>query len=70
MAEAKYHTAYKVGRTVLVSYETNVACVFADGRKVRTDKKWTRTTQRHMRNWGVTNDNRWEKVPQNELDNL
>jgi hypothetical protein len=38
------------GNIVLVSYETPVAA-FIDGKYVKTRKKWSRTTSKHVNKW-------------------
>lgn len=39
------------GTVVLFSYETPVAAMLPSGRYVRTDKKWSVTTTRHINKW-------------------
>jgi len=64
---------------ILVSYETPVAakCLKPgpattgyNSDKIQTEVKYSATTTRHLRMWGVTPDNRWPKVPQETLDNI
>jgi hypothetical protein len=58
------------GTSLLISYTTVVAAILPNGKKIQTEAKYSRTTSRHLSSWGVTNDNRWEKVPQKILDIL
>ena len=55
---------------ILYSFATRVAAILPDGSKIQTEIKYSRTTQRHLKHWGVTPDNRWRKVPHQVLDNL
>ena len=56
------------GVVVLFSYETPVAAQLASGCSVRTEKKWSVTTSRHINKWLHGIDA--EEVPQTDLYNL
>lgn len=65
------------GTKVLFSYQTPVACWFVDGDKQvlrKTQKKWSRTTTRHINQWIVKTDNWTERMidtmPQEYFDSL
>lgn len=61
---------------VLFSYSTPVAAViFIDGlaQAVKTDKKWSNTTTRHISEWAKTFPsylNNWDVRPQDFFDGL
>ena len=56
------------GNVILFSYQTPVAAQLASGGFVRTEKKWSRTTSKHINQWldGATA----REVPQSEIDAL
>ena len=56
------------GATVLFSYKTPVAAQLPDGFFVRTDKRWSVTTSRHIKKW--LNGARATEVPQSDLDGM
>ena len=58
------------GAVVFFSYETPVAALLPSGRYIRTEKKWSVTTSKHINKWltGVTSP--VEQVPQEELHRL
>ncbi len=58
------------GLIVLFSYQTPVAAQLPSGRYVKTSKKWSRTTTKHITQWltGVYSD--VEEVEQSFIDNL
>jgi len=56
----------KKGR-ILVSYSTPVAA-WINGRAYRTDKKWSKTTSKHINAWLA--DAKAEEKPQSFFDNL
>ena len=63
----------KDGTLVLISYETPVAAFVVGKGILRTNKKWSVTTTRHINQW--INDNYSSyvtvtEVEQSELDNL
>ena len=55
------------GARVLFSYSTPVACESV-GKRYRTDKKWSQTTNRHINAW--LDGAEAEIVPQSFFDNL
>lgn len=61
------------GTVILFSYETPVAAYnlrpHEDGgfAGIRTDKKWSRTTSKHINQWGGGD---FKPVPQEQLDSL
>jgi hypothetical protein len=65
------------GLTVLFSYNTPVACAWSNGINqviYKTEKKWSKTTSRHINQWIVMSDE-WtdrkiETKPQEYFDNL
>lgn len=71
LAANKTELALKDGTMILFSYETPVAAVIedADGesRVYRTEKKWSRTTTRHINSWF---DRYHGTKPQEFFDNL
>lgn len=55
------------GMTVLFSYQTPVAC-WINGEYFMTEKKWSRTTSKHINSWVDTN---WvSQKPQSFFDDL
>jgi hypothetical protein len=64
------------GTRVLFSYKTPVAAVIKiDGMEqaVRTDKKWSQTTSRHISEWAKTFPpylNNWDTKPQDYFEHL
>jgi hypothetical protein len=55
--------------TILVSYQTPVAACLNDGTGfVRTNKKWSKTTSRHINKW--LGGERAREVDQSVLDNM
>lgn len=54
--------------TVLVSYETPVAAFIPGKGYVKTAKKWSRTTSKHITKW--LNGFAATEVPQSDLDSL
>lgn len=55
------------GTVIFFSYDEPVAAVI-DGDLIRTDKRWSATTQRHISQW--LNGRTAQTVPQSEMDNL
>ena len=55
------------GTVVLFSYETPVAAYLPDLGYVKTSKKWSQTTSRHVNKWA---DTYVESLPQNVLYGL
>ena len=53
---------------ILVSYETPVACYYNNGECIRTNKNWSRTTQKHITQY--LSGLKAKKVEQSVLDNL
>jgi hypothetical protein len=62
------HYAIRIanGNEFYFSYKTLVAAK-VDGRCVRTSKKWSVTTSKHLGKMGVGG---WEQIPQDELEAL
>jgi hypothetical protein len=62
------HYAFRIanGNEFYFSYKTLVAAK-VNGRCVRTEKKWSRTTSKHLTQMGVGG---WEQIPQDELEAL
>jgi hypothetical protein len=62
------HYAFRIGNgnEFYFSYKTLVAAK-VNGRCVRTEKKWSNTTSKHLGMMGVSG---WEKIPQDELEKL
>jgi hypothetical protein len=61
------------GTQVLFSYETPVACILPNGQYVRTLKKWSVTTSKHIGKWYKFTTYDVEKraeMPQEYFDNL
>lgn len=60
----------KDGLVILFSYETPVAARFPNGRCVRTSKKWSQTTTKHINKWLPSNSLCLpvEELEQYELD--
>lgn len=56
------------GTIILFSYETPVAACLGTGGFIRTDKKYSVTTSKHITQW--LNGANAETVPQSELDVL
>ena len=56
------------GVTVLFSYKTPVAAQLEDGFYVRTDRRWSVTTSRHINKWLA--GARAEEKPQSYFDGL
>jgi hypothetical protein len=56
------------GTVILFSYQTPVAACLATGGFIRTQRKWSRTTSKHISQWlqGATA----RPVEQSELDRL
>ena len=55
------------GAKILFSYETPVAAYLPERGYIKTSKKWTATTTRHIDNWSPECA---KSVPQQELSNL
>ena len=64
----KTEIVFNCGTVVFFSYNTPVAAMLPSGRYVRTNKKWSVTTSKHINQWlsGVNADN----IEQEELDRL
>lgn len=60
------HTAS--GAVILFSYQTPVAAQLAAGGFVRTAKRWSVTTSRHINKW--LDGAKAREVPQEELDGM
>lgn len=65
------------GTIVLMSYETPVAAILNQsslfGNCIETDKKWSRTTSKHITKWiniQTSSRNLFKKVDQSVLDSL
>ncbi len=58
------------GSVVFFSYETPVAAMLASGRYIRTEKKWSVTTSKHLNRWLAAVSGSVELVPQGDLYNL
>jgi hypothetical protein len=58
------------GSVVFFSYETPVAAMLASGRYIRTEKKWSVTTSKHLNKWLAAVSDCVELVPQDDLYNL
>ena len=58
------------GTVVLFSYETPVAALLPSGRYVRTSKKWSQTTTRHINKWLVGVTSPVEEVQQDFFDTM
>jgi hypothetical protein len=56
------------GNTILFSYNTPVAACLAEGGFIRTSKKWSVTTSKHIVAW--LNKANAKEVEQSVLDNL
>lgn len=54
--------------TVLFSYSAPVGGFLADGRVVCTEKNWSRTTSRHIKEW--LGERKVEVVPQSFINDL
>ncbi len=65
-----FELRWQDGTRILISYRTQVAAIFPDGRRIRTEIHHSKTTERHMTQWGVTKHNWWVRVPQEQLDAL
>ena len=65
---APNHHAIRIGNgdEFYFSYKTLVAARVGN-RRVRTEKKWSKTTSKHMSQMGVDG---WEQIPQDELEAL
>ena len=62
-------TEVEIGdKTVLFSYKTPVAYHLMGHGYIKTNKKWSTTTTRHINQW--LNGNNADEVDQNILDNL
>ena len=63
-------------KKVLFSYQTPVAAIVKIGgmeQAIRTQKKWSNTTSRHITEWSKTFPpylNNWDTKPQEWFDNL
>jgi hypothetical protein len=55
------------GTLVLYSYTTPVAIAKPCGRKVRTNTRFSLTTERHISNFGAAN---WDRVPQIVIESM
>jgi len=58
------------GAVVFFSYETPVAAMLPSGRYIRTEKKWSVTTSKHLNKWLAAVSDCVELVPQDDLYNL
>jgi len=58
------------GAVVFFSYETPVAAMLPSGRYIRTKKKWSVTTSKHLNKWLAAVSDCVELVPQDDLYNL
>jgi hypothetical protein len=58
------------GSVVFFSYETPVAAMLPSGRYIRTEKKWSVTTSKHLNKWLAAVSDCVELVPQSDLHNL
>ena len=58
------------GTTVLFSYRTPVAARLHTGAIIRTNKKWSVTTSRHIGAWLAADKARAQECEQEFLDNL
>lgn len=56
------------GLVIFISYETPVAALVPGRGFIRTDKKWSNTTTRHITLW--LDGKEAQIVPQSELDDL
>ena len=73
LPNARIETPHMVaqGACVLVSYETPVAARIEGGLFYRTEKKFSRTTSRHITNWLSENNCKDYGIkPQSFFDNL
>jgi len=55
------------GDELMYSYKTLVAVRLNDGRSYRTSKMWSRTTSKHIGQFGMGGA---EQIPQDELEKL
>ena len=61
------------GTVVLFSYKTPVACLLPNGQHIRTLKKWSVTTSKHIGKWHkfrAYDVERRAEMPQTYFDNL
>jgi hypothetical protein len=58
------------GTVILFSYETPVAALLPSGRHVKTSKKWSPTTTKHINKWLVGVSSPVEELDQNFFDSL
>ena len=58
------------GTVILFSYETPVAALLPSGRYVKTSKKWSPTTTKHINKWLVGVFAPVEELEQNFFDSL
>ena len=58
------------GAVVFFSYETPVAAMLPSGQYIRTDKKWSVTTSKHLNKWLISVSDSVKMVPQDDLYRL
>lgn len=59
------------GTTILFSYETPVACHIIGKGYIKTSKKWSATTSKHINQWlHMKNCKSAQKVNQSIIDNI